>query len=71
MSWVGTGRLVFSLNYSATDFDAVCARFVAAARAMQADGWWWNEPSLSNRDIRRGLLREMWRQRWQRGPAAA
>ncbi|MES2188116.1 MAG: aminotransferase class III-fold pyridoxal phosphate-dependent enzyme [Pseudomonadota bacterium] len=59
LSWVGTGRLVFSLNYSDADFEAVLERFVAAARQMQADGWWWQDESLSNRSIRRGLLREM------------
>ena len=63
LSWVGTGRLVFSLAYSQADFDAVCGKFVAAARAMQADGWWWQDASLTNRSIRRGLLREMLRQR--------
>ena len=64
LSWVGTGRLVFSLNYSAADFDAVCERFVAAARAMQADGWWWRAPAQTNKSIRRGLLREMLRHRF-------
>ncbi len=59
LSWVGTGRLVFSLNYSQADFDAVCSRFVAAAQAMQRDGWWWQGAHLCNRSIRRGLLREM------------
>jgi len=59
LSWVGTGRLVFSLNYSDADFDAVARRFVAAARQMQADGWWWQGPQLSDRSIKRGLLREM------------
>jgi glutamate-1-semialdehyde 2,1-aminomutase len=59
LSWVGTGRMVFSLNYSQADFDAVAQRFVAAARAMQADGWWWQGAGLSNKTIRRGLLREM------------
>jgi glutamate-1-semialdehyde 2,1-aminomutase len=62
LSWVGTGRLVFSLNYSAAQFDAVVERFVAAARAMQVDGWWWH--GLSNKAIRRGVFREMLRQRF-------
>jgi glutamate-1-semialdehyde 2,1-aminomutase len=64
LSWVGTGRLIFSLNYSDADFEAVLERFVAAATEMQADGWWWNDPAQSNRTIRRGLLREMLRQRF-------
>ncbi len=59
LSWVGTGRLIFSLNYTPADFDAVLERFVAAAREMQADGWWWHHPQQSNRSIRRGLLCEM------------
>jgi len=63
LSWVGTGRLIFSLNYGDADFDAVIDRFVAAAVQMQAEGWWWNDPAQSNRTIRRGLLREMLRQR--------
>ena len=66
LSWVGSGRMIFSLNYSQADFDAVTTRFVAAARAMQADGWWWQTPALSNRSIRRGLLREMLRESVQR-----
>ncbi len=64
LSWVGTGRLIFSLNYTEADFDAVCQRFVAAAQAMQADGWWWHDESLTNKTIRRGLLREMLAQRF-------
>ena len=31
LSWVGTGRLIFSLNYTDTDFTEVANRFVAAA----------------------------------------
>ena len=31
LSWVGTGRLIFSLNYTDADFEAVLDRFVAAA----------------------------------------
>ncbi len=59
LSWVGTGRLIFSLNYSEAEFDDVVQRFVAAALEMQADGWWWNDTQLTNRAIKRGIFREM------------
>src|SRR5579862_6704781 len=59
LSWVGTGRLVFSLNYTDADFAAVMDRFVAAARAMGQDGWWWTSPAISNKSIKRQVLREM------------
>lgn len=64
LSWVGSGRIIFSLNYSDDDVAAVQQRFVAAARQMQADGWW-DGAATSNRLIRRGILREMLRQRFQ------
>jgi glutamate-1-semialdehyde 2,1-aminomutase len=59
LSWVGTGRLIFSLNYSDVDFDAVVARFVAAGRAMREDGWWWVAPGATSRSVKRAVLREM------------
>jgi glutamate-1-semialdehyde 2,1-aminomutase len=64
LSWVGTGRLIFSLNYTESDFDAVCDRFLAAACAMERDGWWWRDPALSDKAIKRGILREMIAQRF-------
>ncbi len=63
LSWVGTGRFIFSLNYSDDDFAAVAERFVAAARLMERDGWWWETPGLTDRRIKRGILREMVRTR--------
>jgi glutamate-1-semialdehyde 2,1-aminomutase len=59
LSWIGTGRLIFSLDCAAADFDAVAERFLAAARAMHRDGWWWSDPAASNRSIKRRILREM------------
>lgn len=58
LSWVGTGRLIFSLNYSDADFEAVVQRFVAAGHQMQQDGWWWQSPALTNKLIRRRILKE-------------
>ena len=59
LSWIGTGRLIFSLNYTDADFEAVADRFVDAAQAMQRDGWWWSDPAATNKSIRRGILREI------------
>jgi glutamate-1-semialdehyde 2,1-aminomutase len=58
LSWVGTGRLIFSLNYTDTDFAGVTDRFLAACRAMHRDGWWSGKPT-ANRSIKRRILWEM------------
>jgi glutamate-1-semialdehyde 2,1-aminomutase len=60
LSWVGTGRLIFGLNLHDGDFEEVLRRFVAAARDMQTQGWWWRAPELTHKAIRRQVLREMW-----------
>ncbi|HYL26122.1 MAG TPA: aminotransferase class III-fold pyridoxal phosphate-dependent enzyme [Burkholderiales bacterium] len=64
LSWVGTGRLIFSLDCGDADFDTVAERFVAACRAMERDGWWWADAALTNGSIRRGILREMLAERF-------
>lgn len=60
LSWVGTGRLIFGLNLHDDDFEEVLRRFLAAARDMQNQGWWWRSPGLTHKAIRRQVLREMW-----------
>jgi glutamate-1-semialdehyde 2,1-aminomutase len=69
LSWIGTGRLIFSLNYTEADFGAVADRFVAAAKAMQQDGWWWADPAVTNKTIRRKILREILSHRLSRNRA--
>jgi glutamate-1-semialdehyde 2,1-aminomutase len=59
LSWIGTGRLIFSLNFSEADFAAVADRFVSAATEMARDGWWWRDPAATNRSIRRSVLKEI------------
>jgi glutamate-1-semialdehyde 2,1-aminomutase len=64
LSWVGTGRLIFSLNYTEGDFAEAADRILSAAKSMQRDGWWWSEPKLTNRSIRRRVFKEMIQARW-------
>jgi glutamate-1-semialdehyde 2,1-aminomutase len=66
LSWVGTGRLIFSLNYSDADFVEVAKRFVAAAEKMKQDGWWWRDASLTNKTIRRQILKEIIKRAFRR-----
>ena len=64
LSWVGTARLIFSLNYTDADFAAVAERVLSAARAMRRDGWWWPGAALSEKAIRRRVLRELLQAWW-------
>jgi glutamate-1-semialdehyde 2,1-aminomutase len=66
LSWIGTGRLIFSLNYTDADFAAVMDRFVAAAEAMRRDGFWWHDPAATNKSIKRRVLREVLAHRFGR-----
>jgi glutamate-1-semialdehyde 2,1-aminomutase len=59
LSWVGTGRMVFSLNFSDADFNEVTRRFVAAGQEMQKAGWWWTDVNQTHKSIKRRILREM------------
>ena len=59
LPWTGTGRLIFSLDFTDAQFGEVCTRFVAAATAMRDDGWWWTSPGLDRRRIQHTLLREL------------
>jgi len=61
LSWVGTGRIIMSFNFSDEDFEAVMKRFVDAAKQMQTDGWWWQSSSLTNKSIKKRMTRDILR----------
>jgi glutamate-1-semialdehyde 2,1-aminomutase len=63
LSWTGTGRLIFSLNFSEDDCAEVNERFVRAARAMKEAGFWWQNPNLTDKLIKRRVLKEMLKHR--------
>ncbi|MGD9843318.1 MAG: aminotransferase class III-fold pyridoxal phosphate-dependent enzyme [Steroidobacteraceae bacterium] len=65
LSWVGTGRLIFSLNYTDSEFAVVMERFTLAAQAMWQDGWWWTDGHLTNKTIKRCILKEVLVAWWQ------
>jgi glutamate-1-semialdehyde 2,1-aminomutase len=68
LSWVGSGRLIFHHLFTDAAFDDVVARCARAAAAMHADGWWWQDVNLTDRAIRRRLLRESLRSRLRGRP---
>ncbi len=68
LSWVGTGRMVFSLQHTEQDMAEVLRRCVLACERMSADGWWSTPAGTTARDLQRGVLAEMWRAR--RAPRA-
>ena len=65
LSWVGSGRLIFSLNYTDADFEVVAQRLFAAASEMESAGWWY-PAYATDRAIRRQVLREMVHARFRR-----
>lgn len=59
LSWVGTGRLIFSFNYSDAEMEHVLARFLAACRAMELGGWWWLGHPTTHRTLKKQIVKEM------------
>lgn len=58
LSWIGTGRLIMSFDFSEDDYAEVIKRFTHAAQKMQADGWWWLS-NQSNKAIKKQLFKEI------------
>ena len=63
LSWVGTGRFIFSLNYTDADMAEVTRRVLLACERMRADGWWWTAPDSTHKTHKRQVLKEIVLQR--------
>lgn len=59
MSWLGSGRMIMSFNFTDEEFEEVMTRFVEAALSMKNDGWWWQSAELTNKKIKRQFLFDM------------
>jgi glutamate-1-semialdehyde 2,1-aminomutase len=61
LTWVGTGRCLASMDFTAKDYEELETKLVNAAEAMKADGWWLNTTDHPGRDnaMRTRLVREM------------
>jgi glutamate-1-semialdehyde 2,1-aminomutase len=61
LSWVGTGRCLSSMDFTAEDYDALQMKLLDATRGMKSDGWWLtvNEYPGREKNMRTRLIREM------------
>jgi glutamate-1-semialdehyde 2,1-aminomutase len=71
LSWVGTGRFIFPLNFSESNFEAFTQKVVRAAERMRSDGWWWQSPHQNGKSMRRSVLMEMLRHKLGMKPRTA
>mmetsp|Transcript_22269 Transcript_22269/g.48424 ORF Transcript_22269/g.48424 Transcript_22269/m.48424 type:complete len:232 (+) Transcript_22269:1350-2045(+) len=63
LSWVGTGRLSFSLDFTREDLDKITEKIVRACHRMEQDGWWWVSEGKSSAkfSIQLNLIKEILR----------
>lgn len=58
LGWVGTGKLIFSHNFSDTDFTRVADKIVGAAEQMNGDGWFWQDAHAKPFALKVSLAKE-------------
>lgn len=64
LSWVGTGRLSFSLDFTQEDLKELQTRIIKACKRMTEDGWWYipeseTEAKESDSKIKIALVKEI------------
>lgn len=60
LSWVGTGRCLFSLDWAPADYEVLLTRLLSAARRMRDDGWWY--AGVTSQQIKRRMGTEFAKQ---------
>jgi glutamate-1-semialdehyde 2,1-aminomutase len=61
LSWVGTGRCLSSMDFTAEDYQALQQKLLNAGRKMKSDAWWLTAEQYPERvkKMRTRLIREM------------
>jgi glutamate-1-semialdehyde 2,1-aminomutase len=61
LSWVGTGRCLSSMDFTAEDYQELLTKLLNAAHKMKSDGWWLTAAEYPGREktMRARLMREM------------
>jgi hypothetical protein len=60
LAWVGTGRLSFSLDFTADHLATLRGSILLACQDMEEGGWWWRGPNHS-KTIKKMVNKEiMW-----------
>jgi len=49
MAWVGTGKMIFNMEFSAEDFKSLTDIIVRAATSFKEDGWWFPDGKPVNK----------------------
>ena len=52
LSWVGTGRCLSSMDFTADDYQELQEKLLSAAQKMKSDAWWLNEEQQPGREKR-------------------
>ena len=68
LSWVGTGRYIFSHDYTEAQFQDVGRRMVCAARRMARDGWFWSPDPARTKPAGGVITKELLRAFFTRNP---
>lgn len=69
LSWVGTGRCLTSLDFTAADYHQLQTAVVEAATSMKRDGWWPSDNPERERRMKLQLMKEMFASLVQMPPA--